>query len=375
MKRLLVAVLCAAIGLIASAQNFSIEGRLTDVRNDTLHIEYTRFEPERERVKASVPIDSAGRFSYACTIGYAYNACLTTGRNRTYFFFVPDESARIVGRSNRAAGWRIEGSAFYREMESAQQLVRPFVAEQEEAKARCARSLAEGADPEQAKAEYGAAMREINLRMYEVARRYIDQHPDRESSATLLMDLASADILPAIGALIPDVRNGRFKSYLDGVELFMSNLTREAKAAAAAKKELREHEQAPDFTLGELGGGNLRLGSLFGRGKYVVIDFWGSWCSWCIKGFPRMAACYDRYRERLEIVGVACRDKKAKWSAAVGRNDCPWRHVFSEDGTTEVRFGVSGYPYKVVISPEGVVLKCFTGETEAFYAFLDELLD
>ena len=52
----------------------------------------------------------------------------------------------------------------------------------------------------------------------------------------------------------------------------------------------------------------------------------------------------------------------------------PWLQVFSHDGTTEVRYGVTAYPFKVVLSPEGRVLACFKGSGEAFYRLLDRLL-
>ena len=130
----------------------------------------------------------------------------------------------------------------------------------------------------------------------------------------------------------------------------------------------------PDFTLKDINGRDLRLSSLFGRGKYIIIDFWGSWCSRCIKGFPAMETYYNRYGERLEIVGVACHDKEERWRAAVAKNRIPWLQVISPDGTTEVRYGVTGYPFKVILSPKGRVIQCFKGESTAFYETLDRLL-
>ena len=57
-------------------------------------------------------------------------------------------------------------------------------------------------------------------------------------------------------------------------------MTTAAKAFEAADVE------APDFTLNDINGQPPKLSSL--RGKYVILDFWGSWCVWCIKGFPKM---------------------------------------------------------------------------------------
>ena len=87
-----------------------------------------------------------------------------------------------------------------------------------------------------------------------------------------------------------------------------------------------------------------------------------------------MQEYYDKYRSKLDIVGVACYDKEDKWKEAVSKSGISWINVFSPDGITEVRFGVTAYPYKVVISPDGKVEKCFRGETNDFYKMLDDRL-
>ena len=67
---------------------------------------------------------------------------------------------------------------------------------------------------------------------------------------------------------------------------------------------------APDFELPDLQGNPLKLSSL--RGKYVVLDFWGSWCIWCIRGVPRMKEAYSKYKDKMEILGVDCQDTEEK---------------------------------------------------------------
>lgn len=59
----------------------------------------------------------------------------------------------------------------------------------------------------------------------------------------------------------------------------------------AATERINAGESAPDFALKDLQGMDFTLSSL--RGKYVVLDFWGSWCSWCIKGIPDMKKASD----------------------------------------------------------------------------------
>ena len=160
------------------------------------------------------------------------------------------------------------------------------------------------------------------------------------------------------------------KSEIDSYEKMFTRVMKEHAAREAVKNDtVTIGGQVPELGLKDLQGNVLELKSL--RGKYVVLDFWGSWCTWCIKGFPKLKEYYSKYRDRLEIVGIDCNDTAEKWAAAVKKHNVPWLHVRSEDGIVEQKFRVKGYPYKMLISPEGKVLKTFLGETEEFYQHLD----
>ena len=149
----------------------------------------------------------------------------------------------------------------------------------------------------------------------------------------------------------------------------------EAPAAAEAEQvEAADGDLAPDFELPDLQGNPLKLSSL--RGKYVVLDFWGSWCIWCIRGIPNMKAAYAKYKDKMEILGIDCRDKEEKWMAAVKEHELPWLQVRCSDEqlpTIGKQYALEGFPTKVVIDPEGKIVKVIVGEDPAFYTFLDEL--
>lgn len=377
MKKTIISALFAVFCMGAFADNFTINGRLTDVANDTLQIKYVCHIPERKVTEVKVPVDSNGGFTYSCDIAYAVNAMLTvqSNGNKSFFFFVPDESVEIKGTSDFDAGWTLKGTAFYQKLDSVRLMKRPFLMESKAVSDKYRNGIAQGQDENQLKAARDSAQIDINNRQREALRPYIMQHLDDEVTATMLFSLDYKEIPQVINRLSPDVRNGRFKDYLDGIEGFLSRVLKEIAAAKQAELELKEGKRAPDFTLKDINGNDFNLASLFGKGKYIVVDFWGSWCSWCIKGFPKMKEYYNKYRDKLEIVGIACYDKEDKWNAAVAKNDVPWLHVFSPDGITEERYGVTGYPYKVLISPKGKVIKCFRGESDEFYKTLDKLLD
>ena len=85
-----------------------------------------------------------------------------------------------------------------------------------------------------------------------------------------------------------------------------ANKPKAAAPAAEATEVAVDGELAPDFELPNLQGSTTKLSSL--RGKYVVLDFWGSWCVWCIRGIPKMKEAYTKYKDKMEILGVDCRD-------------------------------------------------------------------
>ena len=154
----------------------------------------------------------------------------------------------------------------------------------------------------------------------------------------------------------------------------------DAKAKARAEYEAKANEMqaegavVEDFTLKDIQGNDFSLSSL--KGKYVVLDFWGSWCPWCIKGMPKMKEYYQKYQGKLEIVGVDCRDTDEKWKAAVEKHQLPWIQVYNpqDEGDITKRLAILGYPTKIIVGPDGKIVKTILGEDPAFYTLLDELM-
>ncbi len=129
--------------------------------------------------------------------------------------------------------------------------------------------------------------------------------------------------------------------------------------------------EAVDFTLKDINGNDFKLSSL--KGKYVIVDFWGSWCINCIKGFPKMKEYYAKYKDKLEIVSVDCNDADPRWKAAVKKHELPWINVYNPRGAGDItaKFGIKAFPTKMLLDPEGKVVKTFVGEDDSFYTILD----
>lgn len=202
---------------------------------------------------------------------------------------------------------------------------------------------------------------------------YIKTHAKQEASVMLLREVNGLDKMKEAFLLFdPSIREGRMKTLYDKwVKAEEERIEAEATEKEAAKKQEAGLE-APVFTLNDLEGKPLALTSL--RGKYVILDFWGSWCVWCIKGFPQMKEYYQKYKGKFEILGIDCNDTEDKWKAAVKKHELPWLHVYCpKESTLLSDYGITGFPTKIIIGPDGKIFKTIIGEDPAFYTLLDDL--
>lgn len=157
--------------------------------------------------------------------------------------------------------------------------------------------------------------------------------------------------------------------------MLVAFLAMNVSAMAQDVETLQPGTMAPDFTLNDLNNNPLSLSSL--RGKYVVIDFWGSWCIWCVRGIPKMKEYYDKYKDKMEILGVDCRETEDAWRKGVAEHQLPWKHVYNpKGGDTDItpKYLIKGYPTKALVDPEGKIVRVIIGEDPEFYTFLDETL-
>lgn len=129
------------------------------------------------------------------------------------------------------------------------------------------------------------------------------------------------------------------------------------------------------FSAKELRGDNLSLADY--KGKYVLIDFWASWCVPCRKGNPHLLQLYSKYKNKgFEIIGISDDDSNPDaWKKAVEKDGIGvWKHVLRGlkfDGTNFDRtndisenFGIHTLPTKILIDPDGVIIGRYGGGGE-----------
>ncbi len=149
----------------------------------------------------------------------------------------------------------------------------------------------------------------------------------------------------------------------------------------AAEKKIEELQSgnvdAPSFTFKNLDGKDVSLSDF--KGKWVIIDFWGGWCSWCIKGIPKLKEAYEQYKPELEIIGIDCNESEEAWRKAVAKYELPWVNVYNPqrggDSGVLADYGVQGFPTKVIVNPEGKIADVAVGDNPEFFAIFGKLIN
>ena len=260
---------------------------------------------------------------------------------------VPGENATLTG--DVKAHYDISGSNFYKQYQDVHLMQEALVAEREKAERENSPISGDAFDQK--------------------VLSFIAQHPSNEASAITISYLNSLEHMEKAVSLLADpVKNGRMKAYYQPI---VDRAKARKEADEKAKVVQASGAEASDFTLKDIQGNDFTLSSL--RGKYVILDFWGSWCIWCIKGMPKMKEYYEKYKGKFEIVGIDCNDSDAKWKAAVEKYQLPWIHVYNPK-TSDVlcKYAIQGFPTKIVVGPDGKIVKTIVGEDPAFYTFLDD---
>lgn len=117
-------------------------------------------------------------------------------------------------------------------------------------------------------------------------------------------------------------------------------------------------KQVPEFALADTAGKSVSLTSF--KGKFLLVDFWASWCRPCRLENPNVVAAYTRFKDKnFTILGVSLDKDKENWIQAIHEDGLTWTHIsdlaFWNSAAVKT-FKFEGIPFNILINPEGVVV-------------------
>ena len=228
--------------------------------------------------------------------------------------------------------------------------------------------------------EYEAMAQKGNVTMDDVQafmKRYdqalldfIKANPKSPAVAYAMFNLQGESLKDAYDNMTPEAKNSILFPVIEKqVEGDKEQVEKERELERKMQELSDGKHDAPAFTLKDLQGKNVSLSDF--RGKWVVLDFWGSWCGWCIKGMPKLKEAYKQYAGKIEVIGIDCNETEEAWRAGVAKNELPWVNVYNpRDSKLLEQYMIQGFPTKVIVNPEGKIADITIGEDPTFYTKL-----
>ncbi|MDE5791468.1 MAG: TlpA family protein disulfide reductase [Muribaculaceae bacterium] len=206
-------------------------------------------------------------------------------------------------------------------------------------------------------------------------KKFVAEHPKSPAVPFAILDLSGDDFKKVYDNMTPEAKSSILMPY---AELYNKQV--EEMQSARNEEEARKAEvasgtiTAPNFTLPDLAGKKVSLSDF--RGKWVVLDFWGSWCGWCVKGFPALREAYEKYGDKIVVIGIDCNESEADWRAGVKQHQIPWLNLYNgHDKKLYTDYNIEGFPTKAIINPEGKLVDLTTGEDPTFYDRLAKFVE
>lgn len=115
-----------------------------------------------------------------------------------------------------------------------------------------------------------------------------------------------------------------------------------------------------DFTIenGNMDGSTAKLSDYVGRGKYIFLDFWASWCIPCREEIPFIQKTWNHFKgDRFEVVSIAVRDSREATERAIRELNLPWPQILNAQSVPMDLYGFNAIPFTLLIGPDGTIIQ------------------
>jgi peroxiredoxin len=344
-------MMLAALGLYlfsscqAGGGGYTIQGNLTHLTDSVLYL---------ARQEGSMPVFDTlkvaeGKFSFSGKADHPTFAQIITSDQRAGFpLYLEPGTIEITGNADSMAIGKVSvsGTPNNDDLNAFMQIQQPYVPMMMAMQSNYVQAQMSGDSvmAHQIEATTDSIQTVINGKMV----AFVQDHPKSLVSVLVLRgmmnDLTSDQLSQLYSSLDTAVQHSEFGQPI-GARLEVQQKTAIGKPA-------------PDFTMNDTTGKPVSLSSF--RGKYVLVDFWASWCGPCRAENPNVVKVYNQYKDKnFTILGVSLDQTKDAWEKAIRDDHLTWHHVSDLqfwDNSAAQLYGVEGIPANFLIGPDGKIL-------------------
>ncbi len=294
-----------------------------------------------------------GRFTLKGNVPYPEFCMLHVGNKGPVRFFVENSNIRIIIDPENIEKSDITGSKendIYAEFVAKMQ---QFTQQQKELNSSYVSLKSSSNATPEAERTIVSQMQQLQKEQTDCMIDFVFRHPGKISTAfivdnmLLMRHLMNTTELEQVAAGFDDTLN-------------TSQWVKMLKDHVAAQKQTDIGQPFPDITLKTPDDRPASLSDYAGKGKYVLLDFWASWCGPCRRANPQVVELYNRYKDKgFEIVGISLDRGKKEWVEAIKNDNLAWPHIsdlgYWQSAAAKL-YSVNSIPYTVLLDKDGKII-------------------